>query len=903
MKKTYKIKRKIKGFTLLEAMIYIIAFAIITIFLLNYDKRIDDEQNNRKIARQINDITSAIDKRLSIEGKNISNWKNGTQWTTDLQFRQFLRQELVGINNDTCGTPQSWNPVVALNGLSATSEEGKKLKELEKEAKETKLVPCSMWAVYPYDVHPTAKILSDANNEITAINLTFKFNNEADFNKNFRLFSLAFKVAKDQDSNEVLISKNFFYSNFATQSKINIGQCLTLKQNCVLNLNMTLGAEDSKADKFKVDSSNNFKTNLGFANGKNFDSSSDTNNILTCNIWEEVSPGKYAQNAVECGVTGGNKGYKQVNLIGANLDTELVQIKGECTIYPVNTTQNGSTTECGIFKNGNIVQITTNQEKSKNLIANIVYSNNLNTNNLSVKNNATVTQDYIAQGDSATQETQGIAYQSQGNANYNMKMLDSQYLKTIAGAGIKTKNLAVNLLSASSEIRLSKSLTASGSTLKSSLALMNGNTAVGSTTTATHEMEIGSTVQGQYNRQGSLTAGQLNLYNNTLPNNAGLLANNSGITTVNNNVIVKDSANINNVKSTVNTNIPASLYNPIAKPKMSTTLIAGNIDATNSNITMKNGGVIQTEQLRFANSFNANNNVLTIGKSINFDGLPSYYSTSNNAISGWGSGFYQSNAGIAAKNININGSLVINTTSPTIVPSFSAPIEGYVTSFIGSFTDGLTVLQDTADRKGYAWFTINKYGRLYDAAYYDVGATSGFKVGNNGQFFFGYGGPQGQQTLDLPVKVNLTSLVYGYTAEDTIPYSLFGYTRTNINNLTLNLKDSLYLGDGAYIFSNGGLPKRMSDGSSFVPTQESLPVGYYWETTEPILLRELHSSTTYSLNRSNIIYGFFVEINKKPTIIGQVGDRGSIGATGPSGDKGESGSQGIPGLVGLRGGE
>lgn len=903
MKNIYKIKRKNKGFTLLEAMIYIIVFALITIFLLNYDKRIDDEQNNRKIARQINDITSAIDKRISIEGKDVSNWKNGTQWTTDLQFRQFLRQELVGINNDTCGTPQGWNPVVALNGLEPTSDEGKKLKELETEAKETKLVPCSMWAVYPYDVHPTAKILSDTNNEITAINLNFKFNNEADFNKNFRLFSLAFKVAKDQDSNEVLISKNFFYSNFATQSKINVSQCLALKQNCVLNLNMTLGTEDSKADKFKVDSSNNFKTNLGFANGKNFDSSSDTNNILKCNIWEEISPGKYAPNSVECGVTGGNNGYKQVNLIGANLDTELVQIKGECNIYPTDTTQAGITTECGMFKNGNIVQITTNQEKSKNLTANIIYTNIFNTNNLSVKNDATVTQDYTAKGDNATQETQGIAYPSQGTANYNMKMLDSQYLKTIAGSGIQTKNLVVNILGASSEVKLSNSLIASGSTLKSILTLMNGNTAVGNTTAATHEMEIGSTVAGQYNRQGSLTAGQLNLYNDTLPNNAGLLANNSGITTVNNNIIVKDSASINDVKSTVNTSIPASLYNPITKPEMSSTLIAGNVDATNSNITMKSGGVIQTEQLRFANSFKASNNVLTIGKSINFDGLPSYYSTSNNAMSGWGSGYYQSNAGIAARNININGALLINTSSVTTVPAFSAAVDGYVNSFVGSYTDGVTVLQDTADRKGYPWFTINKYGRLFDTPYYDVGPTSGFKVGSNGQFFFGYGGPQGQQTLDLPVKVNLTSLVYGYTAEQIIPYSLFGYTRTNINNLTLNLKDSLYLGDGAYIFSNGGLPKRMSNGQSFVPTQASLPVGYYWETTEPILLRDVHSTTTYYLNRSNLIYNFFVEINKKPTIIGQVGDRGSIGPSGPPGDKGESGSQGIPGLVGLRGGE
>lgn len=903
MKKAYKIKRKIKGFTLLEAMVYIIIFALITIFLLNYDKRIDDEQNNRKIARQINDITSAIDKRISIEGKSLSNWKNATQWTTDLQFRQFLRQELVGINNDTCGSPQGWNPVVALNGLSATSEEGKKLKELETEAKETKLVPCSMWAVYPYDVHPTAKILSDTNNEITAINLTFKFNNEADFNKNFRLFSLAFKVAKDQDSNEVLISKNFFYSNFATQSKINIGQCLTLKQNCVLNLNMTLGAEDSKADKFKVDSSNNFKTNLGFANGKNFDSSSDTNNILTCNIWEEISPGQYAPNAVECGVTGGNQGYKQVNLIGANLDTELVQIKGECTIYPIDTTKNGTTTECGIFKNGNIVQITANQEKSKNLIANIVYTNTFNTNNLAVKNDATVTQDYTANGNNATEQTEGIAYQTSETSNYNMKSLDSQYLKTIAGIAIQTTNLAVNILDTASEIRLNNSLVASGSDLKSEKALINGNTAVGSTTSATVEMEIGSTVAGQYNRQGSLTAGQLNLSNNTLPNNAGLLSNNSGITTVNNNIIVKDSANISDIKSTVNTNIPVSLYNPVTKPKMSTTLIAGNIDATNGNITMKGGGVIQTEQLRFANSFKANNNVLTIGKSINFDGLPSYYSITNDSVSGWGSGFYQSNAGIAAKNININGSLVINTTSVTTVPSFSAPVDGYLTSFVGSYSDGLTVLQDTADRKGYPWFTINKYGRLFDAAYYDVGPTSGFKVGSNGQFFFGYGGPEGQQTLDLPVKVNLTSLVYGYTAEQTIPYSLFGYTRTNINNLTLNLKDALHLGDGAYIFSNGGLPKRMSTGATFVPTQTTSPLGYYWETTEPIALREVHGSATYYLNKSNVIYGFFVEINKKPTIIGQVGDRGSIGPSGADGDKGESGTQGIPGLVGLRGGE
>lgn len=861
------IKRIIKGFTIIEAIIYIIIFSLITVFLIRHDARVDEEQNNRKIGRQINDIASAIDKRISIEGKNISNWKNGTSWNGPDRFREFLRQELIGASNDTCGVANGWNPNLDLNGLPPTSAEGARLEELEKEAKNGKLVPCTLWSIYPYNLSPSLKINANpTTNEISSINMTFKFVNNTDFDKYFRLFALAFKIAKEQDSNEVLISKKFNYVNTQTGNTVDTNGCLNLKQNCGLRLTMNLGLEDSKDDKFKVDSSNSFKTNLGFANGTNFNASSDTNNILNCNIWTyESTTNSWKANTVECGITGGTKGYKEVNLIGSGLDSDSITIKGACSTFDTDLSKMDA--NCGLYKNNSLVQINTNKLEAKNLTSSKIYTTLFNTNNLSVKEDSSV---------SNTMSTLGSEVKSQEPATsaytplnpYDMKGLSSVYLPTIAENSLNTDSFSTKILKVNTETNLSDYLTA---TVISANKTHINNTATVNKTNIYNEGTVGTTTDGQLNNLATGSVAPIAKVKNSVNVEAKTITKNINIQ---NNLLLSSQTN------------PVSISSGRG-------IIAGDIDASNYTVNATNSLI--TEQFRFGNYFKNPNSDLTIAKSISFDGLGSEYIITNNAISSWGSPRFVSNAGISAKTINISGNLVLNSNAPYFYPVLGGEAGVALTTPIGTYTHGM----DVVNPDGAPFFSITPYGRLFIAPYYDsTSPTSGVRIGS--LYFFGRS--MAQVPGDRPIVQNLTSLVYDYKAGDVLPLSKIDYYRNTMNNLTVTAPYGMYLQDGAYLHSNGGYPKSMN-GNTLMPIFRAQESYVDWSTTENRTLSQETVDVQYLSERTQLVYNTFLEINRRSTIIGQVGDRGERGDTGAAGERGESGVQGIPGLVGPRGGE
>ena len=168
--------KKLKnGFTLIEVLIVLILFTGFIFIFLQMDMSIDEKQNKRKVGNQLNQIITAIDKRVSIEGKELANW-NSTEWD-GLEVKKFFREELVGAQNPTCGQADGWKPELDLKGIDPNSSEGQELNYLLEQAKTTKLLPCSFWAIYPNKIRPNFKILGDGNGNISNFILLFKFDN------------------------------------------------------------------------------------------------------------------------------------------------------------------------------------------------------------------------------------------------------------------------------------------------------------------------------------------------------------------------------------------------------------------------------------------------------------------------------------------------------------------------------------------------------------------------------------------------------------------------------------------------------------------------------------------------------------------------------------------------------
>lgn len=375
---------KIKGLTLIEVMILMSLILGFILIFLNMDMTTNEKQNTRKIGTQLNMIASAVDKRISIEGKSFSYWKNGTSWSGS-QFKNFLQQELVGANNTTCGDPsKGWKPTYSINGLDDKKSEGQSVVSMYNNALTGKLIPCTLWSVYPYDIIPSAKIAEDANGDLSNVTLSFKFANIADWTKGFAKFNESYLFAKEQKNTTLLTKKSFYYTN-SSQNEIDMKQCIALKNQCSMNLKITVGSSSTDDKKFKVDSSNSFETNLGFAK------SVQSNQQINCKIWTmdtTTTPPTWDTRDTACGVTGGSNGDKEVGLIGNNIDAQNIKITGKCIDYQKNFPTIGTNynSDCGMIDNGSIVELNSSVLQATKIITDDLNVNgDSNINNIAIK--------------------------------------------------------------------------------------------------------------------------------------------------------------------------------------------------------------------------------------------------------------------------------------------------------------------------------------------------------------------------------------------------------------------------------------------------------------------------------------------------------------------------------------
>lgn len=861
---------KIKGLTLIEVMILMSLILGFILIFLNMDMTTNEKQNTRKIGTQLNMIVSAVDKRISIEGKSFSYWKNGASWSGS-QFKDFLKQELIGANNTTCGDPsKGWKPSYSTNGLDDTKGEGESVVNMHNNALTSKLIPCTLWAVYPYDVVPSAKIAADANGDLASVILSFKFANVADWTKGFAKFNESYIFAKEQKNTTLLTKKSFYYTN-ASQNEIDMKQCIALKDQCSMNLKITVGSSSTDDKKFKVDSSNSFETNLGFAK------SVQANQQIDCKIWTmdtSTNPPTWTPRITACGVTGGSNGDKEVGLIGNNIDAQNIKITGKCIDYQKNFPLTGVNynSDCGMLDNGSIVELNSSVLQATKIITDDLNVNDsANINNIAIKKESSTDDKnglFKSLGKSVTdiEQAKMLLTEEQRRSLSNTLIFDPLYRPTPAGVSFKTDGLNVKTLNSEVESIISK----------------NFHTGFIDLTNKMYTASETKTTDFVVNNQS---------YFATLKANDGSV--------INSDLIVADPDN--HLNNTLNILKSFHVFNDIK----STTngIILGDIKANNIQIS----GAATSEQLNFKIAF-ASNALVKVSKSFNFDNLINRYIYPKGYMSGWGAEGYNSNSGIYAKKFKLNGDLTIKSTAPDTGAYIYEDNWGFAQNYMG-YRNGIELTYDKfPDTR--SMFYMNDMGKVLASGYYDTGKHTGIRIGGgfngagNGTGFFWGRDPKllVNEFGDRRIYANLASSIYGYNIGDDITTLNNGY-KMIVNNLTVHAALAANLYSGAYY--HGGLPRVLS-GSTITSTPVpinyvSSAIGEYWETGDGIFLRNVNWSINYYLNRISYIYGQYVNLNKLGTIKGSKGDRGSRGQTGINGIKGETGSQGIPGPVGDRG--
>lgn len=823
-------KKLNKGFTLFEVLIVLVLLTGFVFIFLQMDLTIDQKQNKRKVGNQLNQIIEAIDKRVSIEGKEISKWSNNV-WEGE-EVKNFLRGELVGNKNTTCGKVDGWNPTLDLKGIDPNSEEGLELTYLLEQAQSTKLLPCSFWAIYPNKIVPKIEILDDGVGNISNFVLSFKFDSLEDWEKEFKDFNQSFIFGRDQKITTLLTSKEYFYAN-NSKNKLSLKQCIDLKEDCNFIVDIKIGSNKNDDKKFKIDSSNSFETNLGFAK------SIKENEKIECNIWtlnKNVNPAVWESELTACGVTGGSSGFKEVALLGENIDSESVIIKGNCNSYSEDFSSIKA--ECGMYKDS-IVQLNVINGQATRIIAKELYAENLYTSNLSVKNDSSIS--LLTRSYGKDQKDEVINSNSYTPINpLDMNGLNSMYRDTMADYSYKTKDLKANNLTVTNDIQLKESIKTEDLTLTNKAHIKNNTTA--------------DTMIGQYETFSS---------------------------------VINNEYNVN--PATINNQLKATNYaeiNSISKNKRS--VFAGDLSA--NNVSASN--IFQTEQLNFRNSFNGDNNILNFSKSISFDGVGNKYIYPSGYLEGWGQKGFSSNSGIAAKKIKVNGNLILDTDSDLLNFNINTSAD-YVYNHLG-MRKGLSVTRLFPDPRSYS--TLNEYGRVFVSAYYPLGNdTTGLKVGSG--FFFGRNPANLTDVNDRKIITNLGSEIYNYKPGDEITSLTNGY-KFIARNLSVKTKYAANFYDGAIYHKS--MPKKMDGSLApieFITTpfgfywetadnislrHQNSNVLYYLNQISYIYGLYL------KLNEKNVISG----------AKGDRGEQGETGATGERGENGKEGIPGIVGMRG-----
>lgn len=866
--------KKIKGLTLIEVMILMSLIIGFILIFLNMDMATNEKQNSRKIGTQLNMIVSAVDKRISIEGKEFGYWKNGTSWT-GTEFRNFLKQELIGANNATCGDPsKGWKPALNIGDLNPASVEGNNVVLMHDNALTGKLIPCTLWTLYPYDVVPSAKITADTDNNLANVVLSFKFANVADWTKGFSKFNESYLFAKEQKNTTLLTTKSFYYAD-ASDNQINMKECITLKDKCSMNLKISVGSSSTDDKKFKVDSSNSFETNLGFAK------SVQANQQIDCKIWTmdvSTNPPTWSTRTTACGVTGGSNGDKEVGLIGNNIDAQNIKITGKCIEYQKEFPNLGTNynSDCGLIDNGTVVELNSSTLQATTVSSEQVYVNgDANINELSINKSSDATASssvdttFKSLGKSLTDVASPVdtLTQLQKQTLSDKKIFDANYRYTPAEVSFKTDTLKVPDLKSELETRISGDFTTSTLSLVNKLLLIN------------------PTIANAF-------------YINNKATFAYLTAQSLSKTTMGNLTV----ADPDNVKNTVAN--PYASIQAFKDIKSNTTgVILGDTSANDISVS----GAASSEQLNFRTSYKSTG-LLKVSKSLNFDNLTNKYIYPKGYMSGWGAEGFLSNSGIYAKKFKLSGDLTVKSTAADTQATISDQNWGIADNYTG-YRNGIELTHNEfPDTR--SMFYMNDAGKVLSSGYYDTGAHTGIRIGGgfngsgNGTGFFWGRDPKNlaAEFGDRPIIANLPSSIYGYNAGDDITALNSGY-KMIVNNLTVHTTavTNLYSG-GNY---HAGLPKILVgdviSGTDTPINYVTSQIGDYWQTADGIYLSSLNPTIAYYLNRISFIYGQYVNLNKLGTIKGSKGDRGARGQTGVNGIKGETGSQGIPGDVGDRG--
>ena len=403
---TYILNTKEKGLTLFETLLSLsIVMSLVVSFLYWYLEQ-QREQQATIFGKDIVSIITAFDKRIHLDGWDINNFKNGSEWSGSAAILEMLDTEFIA-KQSTCGQAKSWVPV------------------LSKE-KSTQLLPCKFWSRVPYDFIAKAKITPDEEGFIKNYKVIFQPKNGKSFSQNFRYYNRAKIAANANDSLNVTGGHQFYFAALSDPAtKITNTECLALKANCTL---VATYDREGGNEYLRVDGTNSMLGSaVAFKESKG-------HNRLRCIKWvKDTSGSAWESKTVDCGIGIHTETGSPVAVdVAVNSSTnERVMLDRLCPVYThsadglIESTENAP---CGMLSQDDagtevayqvIDTLSAGKGLIKTLYTDTIFSDEINTNYMNVK------KDLAVLGNSRMDGTLTVKGRGQFDNNINLTKVEA----------------------------------------------------------------------------------------------------------------------------------------------------------------------------------------------------------------------------------------------------------------------------------------------------------------------------------------------------------------------------------------------------------------------------------------------------------------------------------------------
>lgn len=399
-------QKKQKGYGLFESLLTVmIIMALVTGFFYWYMEK-QKEIQAIIFGKEMVSVVTAFDKRIHVDGFDVNNFKNGTNWANSTEVLEMLNTEFIA-RDSSCGNSKGWVPVM-------TKE------------RNTKLISCKFWNKIPYGFNVKANVNSDTDGFIKNFMIIFEPKSIDAFSKDFRFYNKAKMIASSNDSLSLTGGHDFYFARSTDLlTKITTTECLAAKTDCNL---VALYDRQGGNEYLRVDGTNSMLGSVvTFKPSK-------SNNKLSCVRWEKNNTSSvWSSSIVDCGIGIYNKTNTPVavEVASDSITSKQLLLDKLCPVFRNSADgfiDTSETAPCGIVPqddgSGEVAyQIVDTLSAKKGLIKTLytenIFTDQVNTNYINVKKDLTVL------GNSVMGGTLSVAGMAQFDNNINLTKVES----------------------------------------------------------------------------------------------------------------------------------------------------------------------------------------------------------------------------------------------------------------------------------------------------------------------------------------------------------------------------------------------------------------------------------------------------------------------------------------------